>query len=293
MADSTADGAKARNVVVVDGRSIKVTHPDKVMYPADNLTKVAVIAYYVRMAERLLPLLAGRPVTRIRWPHGVGGSRFFEKQLPAGAPAWVQTLTLDHSEGAVTYPLVTDAATLAWLGQLNALELHAPQWRWTGEAPRVDRLVLDLDPGPGTGLAQCVEVAQWLRGRLDDDGFTSVPVTSGSKGLHLYAGWDPDQRTGSTSEYAKALATAASSQFPRLVTAQMKREVRAGRVFIDWSQNNPNKTTITPYSLRGREHPYVAAPRLWAELDDVGAKHLTMAEVLARLDAPDPMAALP
>lgn len=292
MADSAAEGAKDRNVVVVDGRSIKVTHPDKVMYPADNLTKVAVIAYYVRIAERLLPLLAGRPVTRIRWPHGVGGSRFFEKQLPGGAPAWVQTLTLEHSDGPVTYPLVPDAATLAWLAQLNALELHVPQWRWTDDAPRVDRLVFDLDPGPGTGLAQCVEVAQWLRGRLDDDGFISVPVTSGSKGLHLYAGWNPEERTGSTSEYAKVLATAAASQFPKLVTAHMKREVRAGRVFIDWSQNNPNKTTITPYSLRGREHPYVAAPRLWDELDDPGMKHLTMAEVLGRLDGADPMAAL-
>jgi bifunctional non-homologous end joining protein LigD len=286
------EDAGGRNVVVVDGHSIKVTHPDKVMYPADDLSKVAVIAYYVHMAQRLLPHVAGRPVTRIRWPEGVGGSRFFEKQLPAGAPAWVQTLTLEHSDGPVTYPLVPDAATLAWLAQLNALELHVPQWRWVDDGPRVDRLVLDLDPGPGVGLAQCVEVAQWLRGRLDDDELTSVPVTSGSKGLHLYAGWDPDARDASTSEYAKSLATAAAAAMPRLVTAQMKRELRAGKVFIDWSQNNPNKTTITPYSLRGRDHPYVAAPRGWDELDDPGLRHLTMTEVLRRLDADDPMAVL-
>jgi bifunctional non-homologous end joining protein LigD len=292
MPSPSGESSSARNVVVVDGRSIKVTHPGKVMYPADDLTKVTVIAYYVRMAERMLPHLAGRPVTRIRWPEGVSGSRFFEKQLPAGAPTWVKTLTLDHSDGPVTYPLVPDAATLAWLAQLNALELHVPQWRWADHEAVVDRLVLDLDPGPGTGLAQCVEVAQWLRLRLDDDGLVSVPVTSGSKGLHLYAGWDTGERHGTTSEYAKSLATAAATAFPRLVTAQMKRELRAGRVFIDWSQNNPNKTTITPYSLRGREHPYVAAPRTWDELDDPGLRHLTMAEVLGRIETADPLAAL-
>jgi bifunctional non-homologous end joining protein LigD len=284
--------AERKDVVVVDGRSIKVTHPDKVMYPADNLTKVAVIAYYVHMAERMLPHMRGRPVTRIRWPQGVSGSRFFEKQLPAGAPDWVETLTLEHSDGPVTYPLVPDAATLAWLAQLNALELHVPQWRWRDDAPHVDRLVLDLDPGPGAGLAQCIEVAQWLRERLTEDELVSVPVTSGSKGLHLYAAWDPSAHDGSTSDYAKTLATAASAAFPTLVTAVMKRELRTGKVFIDWSQNNPNKTTITPYSLRGRDHPFVATPRTWDELDQPGVTHLTMAEVLARLDADDPMADL-
>ncbi|MFL6071719.1 MAG: non-homologous end-joining DNA ligase [Actinomycetes bacterium] len=284
--------AADRNVVVVGDRSIKVTHPDKVMYPADNVTKVAVIAYYVHMAERMLPHMVQRPVTRIRWPQGVSGSRFFEKQLPAGAPDWVDSLTLEHSDGPVTYPLVPDAATLAWLAQLNALELHVPQWRWRDEAPHVDRLVLDLDPGPGTGLVQCIEVAQWLREQLTGDGLVSVPVTSGSKGLHLYAAWDASTREGSTSDYAKSLATAASAAFPKLVTAVMKREQRTGKVFIDWSQNNPNKTTITPYSLRGREHPFVATPRTWDELDEPGVAHLTMAEVLGRLDDDDPMAVL-
>ncbi len=282
--------ADRTNVVVVDDRSIKVTHPDKVIYPADNLTKVAVIAYYVHLAERMLPHLRGRPITRIRWPQGVSGSRFFEKQLPAGAPDWVETLTLEHSDGPVTYPLAPNAATLAWLAQLNAIELHVPQWRWLDDERRIDRLVLDLDPGPGTGLAQCVEVAQWLRERLDADGRATVPVTSGSKGLHLYAAWDPED--GSTSTYAKSLAESAASAFPSLVTAVMKKELRKGKVLIDWSQNNPNKTTITPYSLRGRDHPYVATPRTWDELDDPDLKHLTMPEVLGRLGEDDPMAAL-
>jgi bifunctional non-homologous end joining protein LigD len=284
--------AERKDVVVVDGRSIKVTHPDKVIYPADNLTKVAVIAYYVQMAERMLPHIVGRPVTRIRWPQGVSGSRFFEKQLPAGAPDWVETLTLEHSDGPVTYPLVPDAATLAWLAQLNAIELHVPQWRWRDDEPHTDRIVFDLDPGPGTGLSHCIEVAQWLRDRMSEDELVTVPVTSGSKGLHLYAAWDPSEWDATTSEYAKGLATEASEAFPKLVTPVMKRELRKDKVFIDWSQNNPNKTTITPYSLRGREHPYVATPRTWDELDEPNVTHLTMPEVLGRLSDDDPMAVL-
>ena len=291
-ANVPAADSNGKNAVVVDGRSIKVTHPDKVIYPADNLTKVAVIAYYVHMAERMLPHMTDLPVTRIRWTEGVSGPRFFEKQLPGGAPDWVETLTLDHSDGAVTYPLAQDAATLAWLAQLNAIELHVPQWRWRDAAQQVDRIVFDLDPGPGAGLAQCIEVAQWLRDRMTEDELVSVPVTSGSKGLHLYAAWDPSEWDASTSEYAKALATEASTAFPTLVTAVMKRELRKNKVFIDWSQNNPNKTTITPYSLRGRDHPYVATPRTWDELDASSVSHLTMAEVLGRLDEEDPMAVL-
>src|SRR5829696_3825154 len=286
---SMPSSANDRKVVVVDGRSIKVTHPDKVIYPADNMTKIALIAYYVRMAERMLPYMRGRPVTRIRWPQGVSGTKFFEKQIPAGAPDWVERHTIAHSDGPVTYPLAPDGATLAWFAQLNAIELHVPQWRWVdGEQRTTDRLVFDLDPGPGTGLAQCVDVAQWLRERLSDDGLAAVPVTSGSKGLHLYAAWNEDDRGNDTSGFAKKLAEAASAAFPALVTAVMKRDVRKGKVFIDWSQNNPNKTTITPYSLRGRDHPYVAAPRTWDELAEPDLKHLTMAEVLSRVDDDDP-----
>ena len=167
-----------------------------------------------------------------------------------------------------------------------------PQWRWIDDEPQIDRLVLDLDPGPGTGLSHCVEVAQWLHDKVAEDDMVTVPVTSGSKGLHLYAAWNPSDHDESTSEYAKALAEAAAKEFPNLVTAVMKRELRKNKVFIDWSQNNPNKTTITPYSLRGRDHPYVATPRTWDELDEPNVAHLTMAEVLGRLDGEDPMAAL-
>jgi bifunctional non-homologous end joining protein LigD len=278
--------------ILVGGRTLRVTSPDRIVYPEVGVTKAAVIGYYVHMAERMLPHLRRRPVTRIRWPGGVEGGRFFEKQMPRGAPDWIETLTLDHSEGPVTYPLGNESATLAWFAQQNALELHVPQWRWHGGAQRVDRLVLDLDPGPGAGLPECVEVALWMRERLDADGITSVPVTSGSKGVHVYGRWRASERTGTTSEYAKALAEGAAGAFPGRVTASMARAERGGRVFIDWSQNNPNKTTITPYSLRGRARPFVAAPRTWDELASDEVRHLLFGEALDRLAEPDPLNSL-
>jgi bifunctional non-homologous end joining protein LigD len=278
--------------IVVAGRTLRVTSAGRVVYPDDGVTKAAVIGYYVRMSERMLPHLRRRPVTRIRWPGGVAESRFFEKQMPRGAPDWIETLTLEHSDGPVTYPLAHDAATLAWFAQQNALELHVPQWRWHGEGPRVDRLVLDLDPGPRTGLPECAEVALWMKEQLDAEGLDCVPVTSGSKGIHVYARWRASERSGTTSEYAKALADAAVAAFPRRATASMARAERGGKVFIDWSQNNLNKTTITPYSLRGRARPFVAAPRSWEELERGDLSHLLIGQVLERLAKPDPMATL-
>lgn len=284
-------GDNAGSVVVGD-RTLQVTSPDRVVYPADGVTKAAIIGYYVRMAERLLPHLRRRPVTRIRWPGGVDEPRFFEKQLPKGAPEWIETLDLTHSDGRVTYPLAHEAATLAWFAQQNALELHVPQWRWHGDARRVDRLVLDLDPGPRTGLAECAQIALWLKEQLDADGLESVPVTSGSKGIHVYARWRASDQAQTTAEYAKSLADSAVVAFPRMATASMTKAEREGKVLIDWSQNNPSKTTITPYSLRGRARPFVALPRGWDELADAGLTHLLMANALERLDDPDPLAAL-
>jgi bifunctional non-homologous end joining protein LigD len=278
--------------VVVGGRTLRVTSPDRVVYPADGVTKAAVIGYYARMAERMLPHLRRRPVTRIRWPGGVDKPQFFEKQLPKGVPDWIESVSLTHSDGTVTYPFAHEAATLAWFAQQNALELHVPQWRWHGDARRIDRLVLDLDPGPRTGLAECAQIALWLKEQLDADGLESVPVTSGSKGIHVYARWRASDRPQTTSEYAKSLADSAVEAFPRLATASMTKVERGGKVLIDWSQNNPSKTTITPYSLRGRPRPFVAAPRGWDEVADAGLSHLLMADALRRLAEPDPLAAL-
>src|SRR3954471_9602912 len=281
------------SAVEVDGRSIKVTTPDRMVYPEDGITKVAVIAYYVHVAETLLPHLRRRPVTRIRWPGGVAEERFFEKQLPSSAPEWIERITIEHSDGPVTYPFAHEAATLAWFAQQNALELHVPQGRAFGSSRRVDRLVFDLDPGPGRGLTDCAEVAFWLKERLDDAGMSTVPVTSGSKGLHLYARWKQSGHGAvTTSEFAKSLAEDAARAMPSLATPVMAKAERSKKVLIDWSQNNPNKTTITPYSLRGREHPWVAAPRTWDEMEDPGLRQLLMAEVIKRVQEGDPFAAL-
>jgi bifunctional non-homologous end joining protein LigD len=285
-------GATPNDAIVVGGRTIRITNPDRILYPSTGTTKASVITYYLRVAERLLPHIRRRPITRIRWPQGVAGDSFFEKQLPAHAPDWIERLTLEHSEGEVTYPLAKEPATLAWLAQQNALELHVPQWRSFGRTQRTDRLVLDLDPGPHVGLPECAQVALWLHGQLDQAGLSSVPVTSGSKGLHVYARWRAKKVQGTTTDYARALAQTAEQAFPALVTTNMSKRARDGKILIDWSQNNPAKTTITPYSLRGRDQPFVAAPREWAELLDPQLRQLSMADVESRLAKGDPLAAL-
>ncbi|MDJ1113536.1 ATP-dependent DNA ligase [Microbacterium dauci] len=271
--------------VVVDGRRLRLTNLDKVMYPSTGTTKGEVIDYLTRVAPVLLPHLDRRPVTRIRWPDGTGADSFFAKHLEAGAPAWVPRQPIEHSSGAKDYPLVDRLPTLVYLAQVASIELHVPQWRFDTAGARQfpDRLVLDLDPGPGVGLAECAEVARWARGILLDLGMDPVPVTSGSKGIHLYAPLDGSRSSDEISAFAKELARLLESDHPDLVVSQMSKSVRPGKVFLDWSQNNGSKTTISPYSLRGREQPTVAAPRTWDELDDPALRHLLFDEVLERV----------
>lgn len=276
--------------VTVEGRTLAVTNLDKVLYPATGTTKGEVIAYYAEIGQVLLPHLRMRPITRKRWPDGVGADGqhvnvFFAKNLPKGTPEWVRRFPIEHSEGVNDYPVANDLATLVWLGQLAALELHVPQWRFAenGTPLPPDRLVLDLDPGEGVTLADCAEVAGWVRELLSGAGLESYPVTSGSKGIHLYAHLDGSLSPAQASDLARELAQALQSAHPDRVTAVMRRADRGGKVFLDWSQNNGNKTTITPYSLRGRTHPTVAAPRTWDELADPGLRHLEFTELLTRL----------
>jgi len=279
----------AEGVLDVEGRAIRITNLDRVLYPSAGVTKADVIAYYAQAAARLLPVVRHRPVTRVRWPHGVDHEPFFEKHLPAHAPDWLRRGTWQHSDGPITFPFVDSAAALVWFAQHNALELHVPQWCWRDETATVDRLVLDLDPGPGTGLTQCAEVATWLRDVLRAEGAPCAAVTSGSKGIHLYARWPIGSHDTTSHQYAKVLAAACARQFPDLVTSVMTRAARDNRVLLDWSQNNVAKTTIAPYSLRGRIEPFVAAPRTWDELADPDVRHLTMGEVLARLATTFPL----
>ncbi|MFT4210363.1 MAG: ATP-dependent DNA ligase [Microbacterium sp.] len=286
--------------VRIEGHTLRLTNLDKVLYPETGTTKAEVIDYYSRVAHVLVPHVADRPVTRKRWPDGVGTEAdpqppFFAKDLERGAPEWVRRMPIAHSAGTKLYPLVDDTATLVYLAQVASLELHAPQWRFTADGARgpADRLVLDLDPGPGVGLSECAQVARWAREILTDMGLAAHPVTSGSKGIHLYAGLAGTQSSDEVAAVAHELARALAADHPDLVVSAMSKALRPGRVFIDWSQNNGAKTTITPYSLRGRAQPTVAAPRSWEELDDPGLRQLRFDEVLDRVaQSGDPLAPL-
>ncbi|RUQ05527.1 ATP-dependent DNA ligase [Curtobacterium sp. HSID17257] len=279
--------AARKATVLVGDRRIALTNTDKVLYPVTGTTKGQVIAYYERVAPWMIPHVKDRPVTRKRWANGVEGTVFFEKNLPDSAPDWVRHHTIAHKEHDTEYPIVDDLPTLVWMAQQAALELHVPQWRFgpRGAQQHPDRLVLDLDPGEGVGLPECVEVALAAREILHGMGLDPYPVTSGSKGIHLYAALDGRATTAQVSDVAHELARALQQDLPDLVLSSMSRAERRGKVFVDWSQNNGNKTTIAPYSLRGRDRPTVAAPRTWQELEERGFAQLELEEVLDRLEA--------
>jgi bifunctional non-homologous end joining protein LigD len=276
--------------VEVGGRRLVLRNLDKVLYPSTGMTKGEVIAYTAAVAGTTLPHLADRPVTRMRWPDGVDGPMFVEKNLPRGTPDWVRTVTLDtpgSSTGRerIVFPLADDLPTLVWAANLAALELHVPQWKVgpRGGVRNPDRLVVDLDPGAPAGLAECAEVAHAVRERLAGDGLDCYPVTSGSKGMQLYAPISAKQDADVVREYARRLAESLERQLPKLVVSRMTKSLRPGKVLLDWSQNHHAKTTVAPYSMRGRGQPWVAAPRGWDELDG-GLVQLGTDDVLARLD---------
>ncbi|WP_213573324.1 ATP-dependent DNA ligase [Rhodococcus sp. USK13] len=269
--------------VTVDGHRLSLTNLDKVLYPESGTTKREVIEYYTRIAPAMIPHILDRAATRKRWPNGVESDPFFEKNLAASAPAWLERRALEHSDRSVHYPILNSVAALAWAGQQAALEIHVPQWRFDGSRRGpATRIVFDLDPGPGVGLPECAEVARAVRDLVAELGWTAFPVTSGSKGIHLYVPLDRKLEGSGASTVAKQVATGLEKLMPELVTATMAKAVRAGKVFVDWSQNNPSKTTIAPYSLRGRPQPLVAAPRSWDELDDPELRQLSFTEVLER-----------
>ena len=282
---------------VVDGRRLQLSNLDKVMYPATETTKGEVLNYYARVARFLLPHLAGRPVTRIRWPHGTQGPSFFEKNLPSGAPSWLHFVEVATSgsrsqsgNATIRYPVVSDVADLTYLVNLASLELHVPQWRFDAEGRpgNPDRLVIDLDPGAPAGLHECARLALLVRERLEGIGLTTAPVTSGSKGMQLYAALPGEQDSDTIRDIAREIAQKLTRAHPELVVWKMTKSLRPGKVLLDWSQNIAAKTTITPYSLRGGDAPYVAAPRTWAEVElgadqHEGLRQLDLDAVLVRI----------
>lgn len=291
--------AKKIQTVEVGGREIRLSNVDKVLYPATGTTKGEVIGYYSEIASTMLPHCRDRAATRKRWPDGVGedgsGAFFFQKDIGDSAPEWVATGEIEHKSHTNDYPLVNDEATLVWLAQLASLEIHVPQWRFDreGQSKHPDRLVLDLDPGPGVSIRECADVAFLVRDLLRDMGLEAVPVTSGSKGIHVYAGLDGSTTSEQASRVARELARSLEADHPNDITSSMKKSLREGKVFIDWSQNNASKTTIAPYSLRGRTQPWVAAPRSWRELASPHLRQLGFRDVLDRVaKRGDPMLSL-
>ena len=266
---------------------MRLTNPDKVLYPATGTTKAEIFDYYVSIADVMLPHIAGRPVTRKRWPNGVEQPDFFEKQLASSAPDWLHRGSITHKSGTTTYPVIDTREGLAWIAQQAALEVHVPQWRFVGndtESGPATRIVFDLDPGEGVTMPQLSEVASAVREMMSDIGLDTYPLTSGSKGVHLYVPLTDPISSHGASVLARKVAQQLEKAMPKLVTATMTRSLRDGKVFLDWSQNSSAKTTIAPYSMRGRDQPMVAAPRTWAEFEDPDLRHLRFDEVLERVE---------
>jgi bifunctional non-homologous end joining protein LigD len=268
-----------RLLVKVDGHELELSNLDKVLYPAAGFTKGEVIDYYTRIAPVLLPHLDARPLTRIRYPNGVDAPGFFEKNIPGGTPSWVRTERLPATRSTtgrnkLDYVVVERLATLVWLANLAALELHTPQWKVDrqGRAQDPDLMVVDLDPGPPAGLAQCAEVAVLMAERLARDGIAAYPKTSGKKGMQLCCPVSGKQSAEVVSDYAKRVAEELEHAHPKLIVSRMAKPLRRGKVFIDWSQNSAFKTTVTPYSLRAQAAPSVSAPLTWEEVAAGGFK---------------------
>jgi bifunctional non-homologous end joining protein LigD len=276
----------------VDGRDLSLSNLDKVMYPSSGFMKSQVIDYYARIADVMLPHLRNRPATFKRFPNGVDGMSFYEKHSPASAPEWVHTISVPSKDGShdpIDYTAVDDRPTLVWAANLATLEFHVPLWR-TAKGKAVpappDLMVFDLDPGPGTTIVECCQIAGWISERLKGETFAK---TSGSKGLQLYTplsrrSWDQ------ATEEAHEIARAVEADHSDLVVSIMRKTLRDKKVLIDWSQNSPSKTTVAAYSLRARNEPTVSTPVTWAEVSacakrgDPDLMHFEADEVLRRVD---------
>lgn len=286
-----AGKAGKRVTVSVEGRELSLSNLDKVLYPEAGFTKGEVIDYYTRVAPVLLPHLADRPLTVKRYPNGVDAPSFYEKNAARGTPAWVRTVSLPapgstKDRESIDYVVVDELATLVWLANLAAIELHVPQWRVSdgtaGSDGVADVVVFDLDPGPPAWLPECRTVAVLLRQILAGDGLSPVVKTSGSKGIQVSAAVAADGPEA-TSSYAHDVARTLERQRPDLVVSRMTKSLRTGKVLVDWSQNNPAKTTVAPYSLRAKSTPSVSTPVSWAEVSRPGTLSFTAAEVIGRV----------
>ncbi len=257
-------------VVEIQGKQLKLSNLDKVLYPATGFTKGQVIDYYAKIAPVLVPHLAGRPLTLKRYPNGVDSEFFFEKNATAHRPDWVKTAPIwsEHNRRNVNYILANDLPTIVWMANLAAIELH-PSLSLAKEINCPTMMVFDLDPGPPANIVQCAQVGVWLREIFEHFGLQSFPKTSGSKGLQIYVPLNTSTSYEETKPFAHALARLLEDQHRELVVSDMKKELRKGKVLVDWSQNDEHKTTIAIYSLRAREHPTVSTPVKWEEVEQL------------------------
>lgn len=283
----------APTIVDVQGRKLKLTNLDKVLYPSTRFTKGEVVDYYVRIAPVLLPHLAGRPLTMKRYPGGVGDDQeyFFEKNAPMHRPDWVKTAPV-WSEGnrrTVNYILANDLPTLVWIANLASIELH-PSLSLAADLETPTMIVFDLDPGPPANIVQCAQVGLWVREIFNHFGLQSFPKTSGSKGMQIYVPLHTKTSYEQTKPFANAIARLLEQEHPDLVVSDMKKAVRSNKIFVDWSQNDRHKTTIAVYSLRAREHPTVSTPISWDEVEqalkkkDAARLVFEAKDVLARVE---------
>jgi bifunctional non-homologous end joining protein LigD len=284
--------AAAKVPVEVEGRTLVLTNLGKVLYPETGLTKAEVIDYYTRIAPVLLPHVRGRPLTFKRYPNGVDGSFFFEKNAPNSTPDWVRRVEIatpgsTKNRETINFVVLDKLPTLVWAANLASLEFHVPMWQvdQAGAPIDPDLMVFDLDPGPPATIVDCCRVALLVRAALAADGLTAVAKTSGSKGLQIYVPLPPTPAER-TSAYARALAQRLEREHPELVIWRMTKALRPGKVLIDWSQNSAAKTTVAVYSLRARPHPTVSTPVSWAEVEacrDAAELVFRSDDVLARV----------
>jgi bifunctional non-homologous end joining protein LigD len=255
-------------IVDVENRKLKLSNLEKVLYPAAGFTKGQVIDYYVRIAPVLVPHLAGRPLTMKRYPEGVDHEYFFEKNAPMHRPDWVKTAPVwsDSNHRTINFILANDLSTLVWIANLASLELH-PSLALGTDIETPTMIVFDLDPGPPANIVQCAQVGLWVRAIFDHFGLQSFPKTSGSKGMQIYVPLNTKTSYDQTKSFAHAIARLLEQEHPDLVVSDMKKAVRTNKVFVDWSQNDQHKTTISVYSLRAREQPTVSTPITWEEVE--------------------------
>jgi bifunctional non-homologous end joining protein LigD len=254
--------------VEVDGRELKLTNLDKVLYPKAGFSKGEVVDYYAKIAPALVPHLRGRPLTLRRFPEGVDDSdaAFFEKRCPKHRPEWVKTAPVEVENDTIDFCLCEDLPTLVWMAQLAAIELH-PSLSLATELDRPTVLAFDLDPGPPADVLDCCRVALRLRDLFGHFEVECFAKTSGSKGLQVYVPLNTEASYDETKPFAKAIAQLLEKQTPDQVVSKMKKADRKGKVFVDWSQNHSRKTTIAVYSLRARERPTVSTPVSWEEVE--------------------------